>query len=369
MAKSRDIAGYRIRIMRLPFLSVLIDTFNHERFIEEAVVSVLEQDFAASDLEILAVDDGSTDRTPEILRKFVPRVRVLTKKNGGQASAFNAGIPECRGEVVAFLDGDDWWAREKLSRVMTAMADEPAVGIVGHGITVVQRDGREQQEILREGFRFQANDLEGARLFRVRRSFLGTSRMTIRRALLAEIGRVPEAIAIEADEYLFTMAAVLGPARILPEPLTYYRLHDANLYQMSEMDRGRMKRKQAVIAALAAALATELERREIPAPVREILTGTVRNEADHLRLVLGNGWPWQTVRTEWLTYRMLHPDAALAHRVFKVLTLLPALLVPPGFFYRTQRKLASSSWYLRARKRVLPMPQMTHIEKAVRTRQ
>jgi glycosyltransferase involved in cell wall biosynthesis len=355
--------------MSVPRVSILIDTFNHERFIEEAVVSVLGQDFAASEMEILAVDDGSTDRTPEILRKFAPRVRVLTKKNGGQASAFNAGIPECRGEIVAFLDGDDWWAREKLSRVMAAMAEDPAVGIVGHGITVVHRDGREQHEILREGFRFQANNAEGARLFRVRRSFMGTSRMTIRRSLLAEIGHVPDAIAIEADEYLFTMAALLRPARILPEPLTYYRLHDANLYQMSEMDRTRAKRKQAVIAALADALGAELARREVSQPAREILTRAVRNEADQLRLILGNGRPWETARTEWSIYRMLHPDAALAHRVFKVLTLLPALVVPPSVFYKAQRKFASSNWYLRARRRVLPIPQMTHIEKSLNSNQ
>src|SRR5271154_7189482 len=101
--------------MGRPFVSVLIDTYNHERFIEKAIVSVLEQDFPATEREILVVDDGSSDSTPEIIRKFAPQVRLLRKVNGGQASAFNAGIPECRGEVVSFLDGDDWWAPHKLT--------------------------------------------------------------------------------------------------------------------------------------------------------------------------------------------------------------------------------------------------------------
>src|ERR1700694_1973852 len=133
--------------MAKPFLSVLIDTYNHERFIEKALVSVLEQDFPAAEREILVVDDESSDGTPEIVRKFEPHVRLLRKPNGGQASAFNTGIPECKGEVVAFLDGDDWWARNKLASVVHAMAAEPSVGIVGHGIVVVGRDGSEQSEI------------------------------------------------------------------------------------------------------------------------------------------------------------------------------------------------------------------------------
>src|SRR5271170_2145809 len=152
--------------MLKPAVTVLIDTYNHERFIEEAIVSVLEQDFPRSETEVIVVDDGSTDRTPEIVRKFEPRLRLIRKQNGGQASAFNAGIPEAQGEIVAFLDGDDWWTRNKLTRVAEAMAADPSVGIVGHGIIVVHRDGREQAEILREGFRFRADTPEGARLFR-----------------------------------------------------------------------------------------------------------------------------------------------------------------------------------------------------------
>jgi glycosyltransferase involved in cell wall biosynthesis len=340
----------------MPLASVLIDTYNHERFIEEAIVSVLEQDFPRSEMEILVVDDGSTDRTPEILHKFASGVRLLRKENGGQASAFNAAIPEARGEIVAFLDGDDWWAKNKLRRVAETMAGDPSLGIVGHGIVVVQQDGREQTETLRDGFRFRANAIAGARLFRVRRSFLGTSRMSIRAGLLRTIGRIPESIAIEADEYLFTLAAVLAPAQILPEALTYYRLHDANLYQMSTTDPERIRRKQKVIEILFQSLSDELERYGVPEEVRRILVGIVRAEADQLRLSLGEGWPWETVQTEWFIYRTLHPDSSFPHRIFKVLSLLPALTIPPGAFYQIRSKVAGSGFYLRARKRLLPMP-------------
>ena len=79
--------------MTTPRISVLIDTYNQERYIEQAIMSVLEQDFPAEEIEILVVDDGSTDRTPEIVGNFVPRVRYLRKENGGQASVFNTVHP------------------------------------------------------------------------------------------------------------------------------------------------------------------------------------------------------------------------------------------------------------------------------------
>src|SRR5277367_2604006 len=140
-----------------PIVTILLDTYNHERFIEEAIVSVLEQDFPPGDMEFLVVDDGSTDRTPEIVGKFLPRVRLLRKKNGGQASAFNAGISEARGELTSFLDGEDWWAPDKLTRVTQIMHADSEVGMVGHGIVIVNLDGRMQSENPRDGFRFQAN--------------------------------------------------------------------------------------------------------------------------------------------------------------------------------------------------------------------
>src|SRR5690349_18479980 len=100
--------------MPKPLISVLVNTYNHEHFIEKAIVSVVEQKFSSAEMEVIVVDDGSTDRTPEIARKFEPRIAVIRKDNGGQASALNVAVAQSNAEIVAFLDGDDWWATEKL---------------------------------------------------------------------------------------------------------------------------------------------------------------------------------------------------------------------------------------------------------------
>jgi glycosyltransferase involved in cell wall biosynthesis len=344
-----------------PYVSVLIDTYNHEKFIEPAIVSVLEQDFPQNDREILVVDDGSTDRTGEIVRKFAPHVRYIHKENGGQASAFNAGIPECRGEVVSLLDGDDWWVPQKLSRVIPVLASNPEIGMVGHGNITMLPDGREFVETLREGHRLSLRTVEGARLFRTRKNFLGT-RTTIRSAILRKLLPVPEAIRIEADEFVFTMAAALGEVEILGEPLFFYRLHANNLYSQNGFNPANIRRKQQSIAHLATALRERLQATGLPPQNIQIVVESVQVEADQLRLSVDGGTPLETVRTERTIYRLLHSDAPWTHRAFKFATLLPAYFVPPRFYYTVRRWLANNGNYRRLRKSFFPAPKPGHVD-------
>ena len=120
--------------MSRPLVTVLIDTYNYGHFIEEAIETVLAQDFPAEEREILVVDDGSTDDTQERLRKFGDSIIYLKKQNGGQASAFNFGLEQARGEIVAFLDADDYWLPGKLRRIAEEFAKHPDAGMVYHAI-------------------------------------------------------------------------------------------------------------------------------------------------------------------------------------------------------------------------------------------
>lgn len=118
--------------MKAPYFTVLIDAYNYGRYVEEAVSSVLAQDFPAAEREILVVDDGSTDDTAARLQKFGNAIRYLYKSNGGQASAFNYGFANARGEVIALLDADDVWLPQKLSRIYDTFQQNPAAGMAYH---------------------------------------------------------------------------------------------------------------------------------------------------------------------------------------------------------------------------------------------
>jgi len=298
------------------------------------------------------VDDGSTDRTPEIVKKFEPRVRLLRKKNGGQASAFNAGIPECKGEIVAFLDGDDWWAPNKLTRVSQAMAADTSVGIVGHGLSPFSATCANKWR-LSARICFQANTMAGALLFRRRGAFFGTSRMTIRAELLRQIGAVPEAIEIQADEYLFTLSAVLAGAQILPEALTYYAFMTANAFSSQAMTRKNCaanKNRLRYCEHASQQLRSSGSTRECGA-----LSWVYQSSADQIRLGLDGGWPWETAKTEWTIMRYCIRRRGFLNRVFKLMILLGALVTTPRLFTRC-RETRGKPALPDARARWLPVP-------------
>jgi hypothetical protein len=322
------------------FASVLIDTYNHERFIEQAIVSVLEQDFPAAEREILVVDDGSTDRTPEIVKKFEPRVRLLRKENGGQASAFNAGIPECQGEIVAFLDGDDWWEKQKLSVVAREFVVYPQFGTIGHGIFEVDEAGRQVIAITpNRVYELRLRSAEEARQFLQLRSYLGTSRFAARRSVLTKALPLPSDIGVEADEFLAGVTTALSGARVLTEPLTNYRLHSANLFQFAEWDAVRARRKYTALAGIVRELPPRLAVAGISSEVTGILTRSVQLDAARLRLSLGEGWPWETVRVERESCQQVYGRSTIGYRLFHAAVLGVAALLPPHVFYRLRR------WY------------------------
>ncbi|MGH9744589.1 MAG: glycosyltransferase family 2 protein [Candidatus Acidiferrales bacterium] len=352
--------------MSRPRVTVLLDTYNHERFIEDAVVSVLEQDFPPAEMEILVVDDGSTDRTPEIVRKFAPRVRYLPKENGGQASAFNFGIPQAQGEIVAFLDGDDWWAREKLTTVVEAFAQNPDVGAVGHGHYLVDEAGTLRQTVVPEQkFKLSLRSREDAERFTQLRCFLGTSRMAYRRNILQQVLPIPEVLRFEADEYVWSIAVALAGALVLDLPLFFYRLHASNHYMQDSQDTQLLRRRLAVMQGLADHLPANLASVGLPLEIVGIVLEQNQIDVKRLHLILEGGTPWQTYSLEQADLRRAYRSAPLGYRIYKQLSLLLALALPPRRFYQAREWYAANN--LRRLRSIFGEPQPTAplVERAV----
>ncbi len=326
--------------MAQPLITALIDTHNHERFIARAIESVLDQKVPQDGLEILVVDDGSTDRTPEIVEKFAPRVRLLRKANGGQGSAFNAGVPEARGEYVALLDGDDWWDSAKLGAILEAFAQRPEIGTVGHGFVLTDEEGQaiertapESAELL--DFTSSANI---ARFWPLR-CFFGTSRVVYRRDVLQRILPVPESIIIEADEYLWTIALALRPGLVLDQALTFYRMHGANLYMVGAEDQVRGRHKYESLVSLANALAERLPALGVTAELAREIIEPLRLEIDQYRLAHDGGTRLEMFRAERAAARLAYAKMSPGYRLFKSFALALTLVMPPQQFCRLKR------WY------------------------
>ena len=106
-----------------PLVSVVIPTYNRDWIVKEAIESVLAQDF--SDYELIVVDDGSDDRTPEILAAYEDPITVIRQSNRGVSAARNRGIAAATGRLIAFLDSDDLWLPQKLSVQVNFFAENP----------------------------------------------------------------------------------------------------------------------------------------------------------------------------------------------------------------------------------------------------
>jgi glycosyltransferase involved in cell wall biosynthesis len=207
-----------------PLVSVVIAAYNSGRFVGQAVKSVLAQTYRP--FEIVVVDDGSTDDTAEVLAGFGGGLRYVRQENGGPAAARNRGIGEASGELVAFLDADDEWHAEKLSRQWEALAASPRAGLVH--TDVWYWDQTQGSRYRRTGARAESQGDCYPRFFW--RNPVTLSTVLLRRDCLRRVGGFDESIRRpSAEDYdLWLRIARHYPLAYLNEPLVTYRLHGAN---------------------------------------------------------------------------------------------------------------------------------------------
>jgi glycosyltransferase involved in cell wall biosynthesis len=118
--------------MARPLVSVVVPVYNGEKYLRQAIDSALGQTYQP--LQVVVVDDGSTDASPTVVASYGERARSIRQPNAGVARARNAGLAAADGELVAFLDQDDWWLPEKVARQVECFQANPDLGLVHTGI-------------------------------------------------------------------------------------------------------------------------------------------------------------------------------------------------------------------------------------------
>lgn len=134
--------------MTASLVSCIIPVFNGERFLAEAIKSILGQTYR--NVEVIVVDDGSTDDTPSIVAGFGDSVTYIHQENAGPATARNRGIQEARGQFIAFLDADDVWREDKLEKQIARFRERPELA---YSVTLIQNFWEE--EVREEAIRFK----------------------------------------------------------------------------------------------------------------------------------------------------------------------------------------------------------------------
>jgi glycosyltransferase involved in cell wall biosynthesis len=199
-----------------PLVSCVIPTYNRRSRVPGAIRSALEQTYAP--LEVIVVDDGSTDGTADALeRDFGDRIRVLRKENGGVSSARNHGVAHAEGELVAFLDSDDAWMPDKVARQVDYFLDHDRCALVLTGFLNV--DDRGEQVVSRR----DALPEDGAILHHVLRDpILLPSTMMVRRDVYVAARGFDESLPTAEDLDLHLRIARRHHEALLPDPLVRY---------------------------------------------------------------------------------------------------------------------------------------------------
>ena len=259
-------------------ISVIIPAYNHARYLAEAIDSVLAQTYAP--LEIIVVDDGSTDDTPAVAASYGDRIRYIRQENAGVGAARNRGIAVARGEYLALLDSDDIWLPEKLEREIALFDADPQLGFVHCGVEKFDESG--QTSISMTGAEgWIATDL--LRLDREVIAALGSCPIVPKR-VAEEVGGYDARLPPSEDWDFCYRVALRYRAGFVPMVLVRYRLHGGGIHlNVTRMEQGMM-------TALAKAFASDdpavqSERRSTYGRMHRILAGCYFQKRDPRRFL------------------------------------------------------------------------------------
>jgi glycosyltransferase involved in cell wall biosynthesis len=208
-------------------ISVIINNYNYDRFLPEAIESALHQTYPHT--EVIVVDDGSTDRSREIIDRYSSRIRPVLKPNGGQASAFNAGFAVSHGDIVIFLDSDDVLLLDTAQQVVTIWQQAPDVAKVQYQLQMIDGESQSLDKVIPDRRYMPSGDLRSHIVKFHSYGCPPTSGNAFSATYLRQIMPMPEAeYRIVADEYINNLIPVLSTVVSLHQVGALYRVHGNN---------------------------------------------------------------------------------------------------------------------------------------------
>lgn len=223
-----------IRASKKPLVSVIIPTYNRGWILQEAIDSVLEQDF--HDYELIVVDDGSVDNTPTILKAYKNEVTVLRQANQGVSAARNSGIKAATGRLISFLDSDDLWLPRKLATQVKFFNDHPQAVI-----------SQTQERWIRNGVRVNPkkrhHKFSGMIFERsLALCLVSPSAVMIKKSLFNTVGIFDESLPACEDYDLWLRISCRYPVHLIETPLIIKRGgHDDQLSKTAGLDKYRIQ--------------------------------------------------------------------------------------------------------------------------------
>jgi len=204
-------------------ISVIIPTYNHAQYLGEAIESVLSQDYP--DMEVIVVDDGSTDNTQEVSSRYHGKITFIEQPNGGCALARNAGLNAATGEYIVFLDSDDSLLPGSLLIRAQYLDKHPKVGMVCGDVIEVYDERNQRRKSLRvrppkhpENFRWETVEFCAT-----------TSSVMARRTCFLTAGNFEATLRQGQDWHMWVRLALHTNMVYLPLPIAFYKIHDSNV--------------------------------------------------------------------------------------------------------------------------------------------
>lgn len=267
-----------------PIVSAIIPNYNYARYVGEAVESALNQTYQP--LEVILVDDGSSDNSLEVIRGFGDRIRIVSQENAGVSAARNNGVRLAGGQLVAFLDADDIWHPQKIEKQVERFRQDSKLGLVHVGVREIDALGNELRRRL-DGLEGKVSD----ELLLFNRSVIlgGGSGLMVSREAFNEAGGFDLRLSTSADWDLCYRVTSRYETGFIPEVLLDYRMHGANMHGNIR----RMEREMLLGYEKAFSEGCEANRRECYSNLHRTLAGSFLYAKDFTKFVE------HTVKSVW----------------------------------------------------------------------